>query len=68
MATTFAVLADLHLPNVRGSAQHAVLDWVIDVLERETPDLVVAVGDLTACGEAASAMELVEGIWPGGIE
>ena len=59
LGMTLAVVADLHLPDVSGSAQQAVLYWVVDTLKREQPDLVVAVGDLTACGALASARQFV---------
>lgn len=50
MSFKIMVLADLHLPSIANSAQEAVLDWAMDAVSRENPDLVLAAGDMTATG------------------
>ncbi len=49
-----AVLCDLHLPLIPSAAQYAVLDWAVQVLKEEKPDLIVINGDITALGESVT--------------
>ena len=58
MATRIAVLADLHLSPISGTAQDAVLEWAVSLLRADPPDVVVVVGDMTADGSYASAKRL----------
>ena len=62
----FAVLTDLHLSDVPGTAAAAALDWAVAAIGRERPDFVAVAGDATTVGTAAStarflaALEQVE--------
>ncbi len=55
MATRIAVLADMHVSCVAGTAQEAALDWALGVLVGEMPDIVVVAGDATAAGTREAA-------------
>ncbi|OGV68853.1 MAG: hypothetical protein A3K19_01850 [Lentisphaerae bacterium RIFOXYB12_FULL_65_16] len=55
MSITIAIIADVHLPDVGGTAQEAALVWALDSLARQPPDLVVFAGDMTAAGTSGSA-------------
>jgi len=54
-----AILADLHLTACRTSVKHAVLDWLAHELRSRKPDLVVAIGDLTALGTEDQNQRLI---------
>ena len=60
MATRIAVLADLHLTPIGGTAQDAVLEWALDLLRTDPPDVVIVAGDMTAAGSYTSARRLRE--------
>jgi len=67
IVTRIAIVADLHLPEVNDSAQHAVLDWVVEVLRREQPDLVLGAGDYTASGALSSARHVAQSLREAGL-
>ena len=46
-----AVICDLHLPTIKSASQYYVLDWALQNLENENPDLTIAAGDITAAGD-----------------
>lgn len=50
MAFKFAILADTHLSDILETAQYAIWKRMLETLKREMPDLVILLGDLTACG------------------
>jgi hypothetical protein len=50
-----AIIADVHLPDVGGTAQETALVWALESLARQPPDVVVFAGDLTAAGTRGSA-------------
>lgn len=55
VSTTLAVMADMHLPAARDSAQYACLEWALSTLVREKPDITIALGDITAAGSPDAA-------------
>lgn len=67
MTTTIAILADLHLPSAAGTAQEAALDWALECLRAEAPDVVVFGGDITASGTAVAARRAREKVEACGI-
>ena len=50
MSTKLAVITDLHLPDVPGFPQDAVLSWTMEAISTERPDVVICEGDVTAAG------------------
>lgn len=48
-----AVLADIHLPSAENSVQADALGFAVESMEREKPDVIVCVGDITADGTPA---------------
>ena len=44
------MITDLHLPDVPGSSQDAVLSWTMEAISTERPDVVICAGDITAAG------------------
>jgi len=65
--TAIAILADAHLPDGSGTAQHACFDWAIAQLQRLQPDFIVAAGDMTACGDVDAARLVRQGIESVGV-
>lgn len=55
MSIKIAVIADSHLSNVPGTAQKAALDYALNRLQSEKPDVVLMLGDVTATGTLESA-------------
>jgi hypothetical protein len=55
MPAKIAVIADIHLPDVHGTAQEAALAYALNRLRVEKPDVVLIIGDATACGTLESA-------------
>ena len=55
MPPTIAILADIHLPDSRSSAQWAAFDWALAELRARKVDAVAVVGDVTASGSSAAA-------------
>lgn len=55
MSIKIAVMADIHLSNVPGTAQEAALVFALKRLQSEKPDVVLFIGDLTAAGDLESA-------------
>ena len=45
-----AILSDAHLTDANGTVKHLVLNWLGRELAQKQPDLVAAIGDLTALG------------------
>ncbi len=56
MSFTMAVIADTHLPAMAGTAQEACLDWALQTLAADPPDLVAVAGDVTAAGAPEAAV------------
>ena len=55
MTARIAILADTHLPDTAGSAQDAALDWALDQLRHDAPDVVLVAGDVTGTGRSETA-------------
>lgn len=51
MSLKFVVMADTHLPDVKGTAQYAALDWAIDDINKKQPQFAIMAGDITATGD-----------------
>ena len=62
-----AVLADLHLPDVKESAQAAVWEWALTTVREDPPDLLLVAGDMTAMGTAAGATRVRDAVESLGI-
>ena len=65
--TAIAILADAHLPDGSGTAQHACFEWAIAQLQRLQPDFIVTAGDMTACGDVDAARLVRQGIESVGV-
>lgn len=50
-----AVIADIHLSDVPGTAQEAAFTYALHQLQKENPAVVIAIGDVTAAGTFESA-------------
>lgn len=51
MDVQFVIIADTHLPELEGTAQHAALRWAIDNINEKKPSFAVVAGDITASGD-----------------
>lgn len=58
----FALLADLHLSDLSGTAAHRVLQWAVAQVERERPEFLVVAGDVTTYGTARSTMLFLDAL------
>jgi len=56
----FALLADLHLSDLSGTAAHRALQWAVERVNRERPDFLAVAGDVTTYGTARSAALFLE--------
>ena len=65
--TAIAILADAHLPDGSGTAQHACFEWAIGQLQRLQPDFIVTAGDMTACGDIDAARLVRQGLESVGV-
>ena len=57
-----AVLCDLHLPVIKSASQYYTLEWAVEKLEAEKPDLTVIAGDITAAGDTAPMKYFIDKI------
>lgn len=57
-----AVLCDLHLPMIKTASQYYALEWALQNIEAEKPDLTVIAGDITAAGDIMPMKHFIEGI------
>ena len=55
MKIKIALLADLHLPFIESASQYKALEFAVDSINRNMPDVVVGLGDMTACGDINAA-------------
>lgn len=50
------LMADLHLSDHTGTPEEAALDWALNLANSMATDVVLCLGDVTACGSADAAM------------
>ena len=55
-----ALIADLHLSDIKNTPQEETLDWALEVLQRLRPDACAWLGDITACGDPDAAIRFCE--------
>lgn len=67
MPTRIAVLADTHLTDLPNTAQDAALDWALEWLRADPPDLVLVAGDVTAAGTTDAARRAREKLNASGL-
>lgn len=59
---TVAVLADLHLTDFTDTIQAGVLEWAVEELRLRKPDVILLLGDMTACGSPVAATHVLSAV------
>ena len=60
----FALLADLHLSDLSGTAAHQALQWAVAQVESERPEFLAVAGDVTTYGTARSTALFLDALRP----
>lgn len=60
MRCKVALLADLHLPFIETASQYKALEFAVESIERNKPDVIVSLGDMTACGDVCAAQHFLD--------